>query len=340
MLDQKSSQASAPESTAPESTAAAAPATGPAAARDLESVICYFEGEYVPLRDAKVSIMTHAFMYGTAVFEGIRAYWNEEQGKLFGLKIREHVERIRQSCRIMLMENVPSVDELTGLIVETVRRNGFREDVYIRPSFYKSTRAIGVRLHHLENQLYIITIPFGNYIDTESGVRVMTSTWRRNADEALPARGKIVGGYVNMAFQKSEAELNGFDEAVVLTADGHVNEASAANLFMVRDGVALTPPVNDDILEGVTRKAMIELLTNEKIPVEIRSIDRSELYVADEMFLCGTGVQVSPVVEIDHRPVGSGDIGPIGRLVRDRYFDAVRGRLPEYRHWLTEIEPA
>ena len=161
MLDQKSSQASAPDSTAE------APAAAPAAARDLESVICYFEGEYVPLRDAKVSIMTHAFMYGTAVFEGIRAYWNEEQGKLFGLKIREHVERIRQSCRIMLMENVPSVDELTGLIVETVRRNGFREDVYIRPSFYKSTRAIGVRLHHLENQLYIITIPFGNYIDTE-----------------------------------------------------------------------------------------------------------------------------------------------------------------------------
>ncbi|HET9456995.1 MAG TPA: branched-chain amino acid transaminase [Candidatus Limnocylindrales bacterium] len=339
MLDQKSSQASATRSTAPES-AAEAPAAAPAAARDLEGVICYFEGEYVPLRDAKVSIMTHAFMYGTAVFEGIRAYWNQEQGKLFGLKIREHVERIRQSCRIMLMENVPSVDELTGLIVETVRRNGFREDVYIRPSFYKSTRAIGVRLHHLENQLYIITIPFGNYIDTELGVRVMTSTWRRNADEALPARGKIVGGYVNMAFQKSEAELNGFDEAIVLTADGHVNEASAANLFMIRDGVALTPPVNDDILEGVTRKAMIELLTNEKIPVEIRSIDRSELYVADEMFLCGTGVQVSPVVEIDHRPVGSGDIGPIGRLARDRYFDAVRGRLPEYRHWLTEIEPA
>jgi branched-chain amino acid aminotransferase len=333
MLDQKSSQASAPEA----ATAAAPVVQG---ARDLESVICYFEGDYVPLRDAKVSIMTHAFMYGTAVFEGIRAYWNEEEETLFGLKIREHVERIRQSCRIMLMENVPSVDELTGLIVETVRRNGFREDVYIRPSFYKSTKAIGVRLHHLENQLYIITIPFGNYIDTESGVRVMTSTWRRNADEALPARGKIVGGYVNMAFQKSEAELNGFDEAVVLTADGHVNEASAANLFVVRDGVAMTPPVTDDILEGVTRKAMIELLTNEKIPVEVRSIDRSELYIADEMFLCGTGVQVSPVIEIDHRPVGSGEIGPIGRLARDRYFDAVRGRLPEYRHWLTEITPA
>ena len=304
----------------------------------LDELICYFEGEWVPMRDAKVSVMTHAFMYGTATFEGIRGYWNADQGRLYGLKIREHVERIRQSCRILLMQDVPSVDELTRLIVETVRRNGFREDVYIRPSFYKSTAAIGVRLHDLENQLYIIALPFGNYIDTESGVRVMTSSWRRNADEALPARGKIVGGYVNMAFQKTEAELNGFDEAIVLTAGGHVNEASAANVFMIRDGVALTPPVSDDLLEGVTRKAIMELLTNEGIPVVERSMDRSELYVADEAFLCGTGVQVSPIIEIDHRPVGSGGIGPIGRLVRDRYFDAVRGRLPEYAHWLTPIE--
>lgn len=303
----------------------------------LDDLICYFEGEYVPMRDAKISIMTHAFMYGTATFEGIRAYWNEEQGTLYGLKLREHVERIRQSSRILFMKDVPSVDELTALIVETVRRNGFREDAYIRPSFYKSTRAIGVRLHDLDNELYIVALPFGNYIDTANGVRVMTSSWRRNADDALPARGKIVGGYVNMAFQKTEAELNGFDEAVVLTADGHVNESSAANLFMVRDGVAITPPVSDDLLEGVTRKALMELMTNEGMPVLERSIDRSELYVADEIFVCGTGVQVSPVIEVDHRPVGSGEIGPIARLVRDRYFEAVRGRLPEYRHWLTPI---
>ena len=195
-----------------------------------------------------------------------------------------------------------------------------------------------MRLHDLDNELYVVALPFGNYIDTDIGVRVMTSTWRRNADEALPARGKIVGGYVNMAFQKSEAELNGFDEAIVLTANGHVNEASAANVFVVRDGVALTPPVSDDLLEGVTRKALMELMANEGIPVETRSIDRSELYIADEMFLCGTGVQISPVVEVDHRPVGSGRVGPISRLVRDRYFDAVRGRLPEYEHWLTPIE--
>ena len=333
MLTHKPGEAdAAPASETPASDPHAAPAP-----RDLGDVITYFEGNFVPMRDAKVSIMTHAFMYGTATFEGIRAYWNADQGKLYGLKIREHVERIRQSCRILLMENVPSVDELSGLIVETIRRNHFREDAYIRPSFYKSTKAIGVRLHHLENELYIIAGPFGNYVDTEAGIRVMTSTWRRNADEALPARGKIVGGYVNMAFQKSEAEMNGYDEAVVLTADGHVNEASAANVFVVRDGVALTPPVNDDLLEGVTRLAMMELLRNEKIPVLERSIDRSELYVADEMFLCGTGVQISPVTEIDHRPIGSGAIGPITSIVKDRYFDAVRGRLPEYMHWLTEI---
>ena len=290
------------------------------------------------MRDAKVSIMTHAFMYGTATFEGIRAYWNADQERLYGLKVREHVERIRQSCRILLMKDIPSVDELTRLILETVRRNGFREDVYIRPSFYKSTKAIGVRLHDLDNELYIITFPFGNYIDTANGVRLMTSSWRRNADEALPARGKIVGGYVNMAFQKSEAELNGFDEAVVLTADGHVNESSAANVFVVRDGVALTPPVSDDLLEGVTRKAIMELMANEGIPVEIRSIDRSELYVADEML---------PVR--DRRPDLAGHRGrpPARRVRRDRPDRPARPgsllrRRPRaaagVRHWLTPIE--
>jgi branched-chain amino acid aminotransferase len=306
-------------------------------ANDIDDLTCYFEGAFVPMRDARVSIMTHAFMYGTAVFEGIRGYWNADQRVLYGLKIREHVERIRLNARMLLMDDLPSVDELTGLIVETVRRNDFHEDVYIRPSFYKSSRQIGVRLHHLEHELYIITLPFGNYIDTDSGVRLMSSSWRRNADEAIPARGKIVGGYVNMAFQKSEAELNGFDEALVMTADGHASEGSAANLFVVRDGTIVTPPVTDDILEGVTRRAIIEIAANEGIPVEVRSVDRSELYIADEMFLCGTGVQVSPVIEVDHRAVGSGQVGPISRVIRERYFDAVRGRLTAYRHWLTPI---
>jgi branched-chain amino acid aminotransferase len=313
-----------------------APAAKPAGP-DLDDLICYFEGQFVPMREAKVSIMTHAFMYGTAVFEGIRAYWNADQGTLFGLFIREHMERIRRNAGMLLMENLPSTDELVGLVVETASRNALREDIYLRPSFYKSTRAIGVRLHHLDHELYIIATPFGNYIDVDKGVRLMTSSWRRNADEALPARGKIVGGYVNMAFQKSEAELNGYDEALVLTLDGHASEASAANMFVVRDGLLLTPPVNDDILEGVTRRAMLELAADLGVPVEIRSSDRSEISIADEMFLCGTGVQISPVIELDHRPVGSGAVGPITRRFREAYFDAVRGRTPAFSHWLTPI---
>jgi branched-chain amino acid aminotransferase len=315
-----------------------APSPAPApAARALDDLTCYFEGEFVPMRDAKVSIMTHAFMYGTAVFEGIRGYWNEEQGTLHGLFLREHMERIRRNAGILMMGDLPSVDDLVGLVIETAARNGFREDCYIRPSIYKSTRAVGVRLHHLEHELTIFAIPFGNYIDVDKGVRLMTSSWRRNADDALPARGKIVGGYVNMAFQKTEAELNGFDEALVLTADGHASEASAANMFIVRDGVLLTPPVNDDILEGVTRRAIFELAEANGFRVEVRSIDRSEIYVADEMFLCGTGVQLSPVVELDHRSVGSGEIGPVTRRMRGAYFDAVRGRTPAFAHWLTPI---
>jgi branched-chain amino acid aminotransferase len=189
----------------------------------------------------------------------------------------------------------------------------------------------------MEHELCVIAVPFGNYIDIERGVRLMTSSWRRNADDALPARGKIVGGYVNMAFQKSEAELNGFDEALVLTNDGNASEASAANMFIVRDGLLITPPVTDDILEGVTRLAVFELAKALGIPVEVRSISRSEVYIADEMFLCGTGVQMSPVIELDHRPIGSGSVGPIARQIAEAYFNAVRGRDPRFMHWLTPI---
>jgi branched-chain amino acid aminotransferase len=323
-------------SPAPAASTAEAAAPSP---KPIDDLITYFEGEYVALRDARVSIMTHAFMYGTAVFEGIRAYWSAEDGVLYGLKLREHMDRIRKNAGMLLMRDLPSVDELVAIVTEVTRRNAFREDVYIRPCFYLSSRAVGVRLHNLDHELTVFTVPFGNYIDTDLGVRLMTSTWRRNADDALPARGKIVGAYVNMAFQKSEAELNGFDEALVLTHDGHASEASAANLFIVRDGRIITPTVTDDILEGVTRLAVLELAETFGMPVEVRSVNRSEVYIADEMFLCGTGVQMSPVIEVDHRPIGSGKVGPISRRLTDAYFAAVRGRDPRFAHWLTPITP-
>jgi branched-chain amino acid aminotransferase len=321
------------------------PATGDAARAagapaDPASLICLFEGRYVPLGEAKVSIMTHAFLYGTGVFEGIRAYWNEEQGQLYALRLREHMERIRNSAKILLMPDVPSVDQLTSEALEVLRRNDFREDAYVRPSFYKSTQAIGVKLHGLEHRYYIVALPFGDYVDTTVGVRIATVSWRRTADPAIPSRAKIVGSYVNPAFSKSEAMLNGYDEALVLTEDGHISEGSAENIFVLRDGVLATPPVTDDILEGITRAGIMEICAELGIPVVERTIDRSEIYVADEAFFCGTGAQISPIIEVDRRPVGAGAVGPVTKRIKDHYFDIVRGRVPAYAHWVTPVYPA
>jgi branched-chain amino acid aminotransferase len=300
--------------------------------------ICYLNGEFLPLADANVNIMTHAFMYGTAVFEGIRAYWNADEGQLYGLRLADHFARMSDSCRILYMDPPGSIDQLVGLTVDLLRRNGFREDAYVRPSVYKSTRAIGVRLHNLEQGFYILSIPFGDYIDTTHGIRTQTVSWRRVSDQALPARAKIVGAYVNSAFAKTEAQLLGADEAIVLADDGHVSEGSAENLFMVRRGQLVTPSVSDDILEGITRDGIMEIARRELgMEVTEREIDRTELYVADELFLCGTGAQVSPVTEVDHHPVGGGEIGPITHRLSETYFNAVRGRLPAYRHWLTPV---
>lgn len=310
-----------------------------AAPADPAALICMFEGQYVPLGEAKVSIMTHAFLYGTAVFEGIRAYWNEVHGQLYALKVREHMERIRSSAKVLLMSDVPSVDQLTAEAVEVLRRNGFRQDAYVRPSFYKSTQAIGVKLHGLEHRYYILAIPFGDYVDTTVGVRVATVSWRRTSDPAIPSRAKIVGSYVNPAFSKSEAMLDGYDEALVLTDDGHISEGSAENIFVIRDGTLFTPPVTDDILEGITRAAIKEICADLGLPVVERSIDRSEIYIADEAFFCGTGAQISPIIEVDRRAVGSGAVGPITARIKDRYFDIVRGNVPEFAHWVTPVYP-
>ncbi|MEO7117667.1 MAG: branched-chain amino acid transaminase [Candidatus Limnocylindrales bacterium] len=312
------------------------PATGVRPAST--DVVCWMNGEFIPLAEAKIGVMTHGFLYGTATFEGIRAYWNQEQGQLYGLKFREHYRRLSDSAKVLLMKAPMSVDDLIAMTVDLLRRNGFREDTYIRPTLYKSTEVIGVRLHNLEQALVVFAVPFGEYIAIDRGITAQTVSWRRNSDMSIPARAKITGAYVNSAFSKSEAQLNGYDEAIVLAFDGHVSEGSAENLFMVRNGQLVTPGVSDDILEGVTRAGLTELASKEMgLETVVRSIDRSELYVCDEVFLCGTGAQLSPVVQIDHRDVGTGEVGPITARLTELYFDAVRGRLPAYSHWLTPI---
>ncbi|HAR62460.1 MAG: branched chain amino acid aminotransferase [Candidatus Margulisiibacteriota bacterium] len=302
-------------------------------------VYALFKGKIVPLEEAKISVVTHALNYGTGVFEGIRGYYNEEKQSIFILKLREHFERLFNSAKIMMIDIHYTVDELCEKTLEIAKLNNYKEDFYIRPLAYKSSEIIGVRLHNLESDLTIFTAPFGAYVDIESGIRVRTSSWKRIDDTMMPARAKVCGAYVNSAFAKTDAMLDGYDEAIMLNLDGHVAEGSAENLFMYKNGKMITPHIHENILEGITRFALIQLLQDELgIEVVERSIDRTELYLADEMFLCGTGAQVSPVIEIDRRKIGTGAVGGITKKLQDIYFDIVRGNNQKYSGWVTEVK--
>jgi branched-chain amino acid aminotransferase len=294
----------------------------------------FFEGEFARYHDVHIGAMTHALHYGTGCFEGIRAYWNAEREQLYLLQAAAHYRRLHDSARILRMELPYSVEELVEITIEVIRRNEFKTDTYVRPLVYKSVEQIGVLLHGLPDSFLIYASPMGKYVETEGGIRCMVSSWRRLPDCAVPARAKVTGSYVNTALAKSEALEAGFDEAIVLTESGHVSEGSAENLFLLKNGTFCTPPVTDDILEGITRGLLISMIREElQVPVVERSIDRTELYTCDELFLCGTGAQVSPVVEVDNRKVGDGRVGEFSEELQRLYFGAVRGENPKYRDW-------
>ncbi len=296
----------------------------------------YFKKQIVPLSEAKIGVMTHAFNYGTAVFEGIRGNWNEEEGQVYVFRMKEHFNRLRKSARIMQMEFSYTDGELFSTVTRLVEMSGFREDVYIRPLVYKSSEVLGVRLHDLEDDLLIFVAPFGPYLDIEKGARCCTSSWRRVEDTGIPARAKITGIYANSALAKTEANLNGFDEAIMLDERGHVSEGSGENIFIVQGDKLITPPPSSNILVGITRDTIITI-AREEIGMDTveRDIDRTELYTADECFMTGTAAHVTPVVELDRRPIGDGKMGPVaGRLVQ-LYFQIITGRNPEYAHWCT-----
>ncbi len=313
-------------------------AAGVPQAFDQDEAWVFFNGEQRRYRDSRLGLMTHALHYGTACFEGIRGYWNAQREQLYLFRALEHFERLHQSAGMLRMKLPYSAEDLTEIAIQLLRRNQFRSDIYLRPLVYKASQEIGVRLHDLEDGFLIYAQPFGEYLDRSKGLRCMVSSWRRIDDNAAPARAKISGTYVNSALAKSEAHENGMDEAIVLGQDGHVCEGSAENLFIIRKGVLITPAVSDNILEGITRATLIQVWTEDLgLPVVERPIDRTELYIADEVLLCGTGAQISSVVEIDRRPVGDGKVGIFTRQLDELYSRLVRGEVEKYREWCTPV---
>jgi branched-chain amino acid aminotransferase len=298
----------------------------------------FFHGRIVPYGEARVGVMTHALNYGTGCFAGLRGYWNEDEQELFVFRPRDHFKRFLESTRLLSMELPDTIEDLVGRLLELVRAEDLKTDCYIRPLAFFADETIGVRLHDLTPAISMVAFPFGKYFDNDDGAHVTISSWKRIDDNMIPARGKITGSYVNSGLARSDAQRSGFDDAITLNKDGHISEGSVANFFMVRNGAIVTPPVTDDILEGITRATLMTLVKEELgLTVVERSIDRTELAVAEEAFLAGTGAQIVPITRVDHRPIGGGHPGRLTLELRDLYFDVVRGKKPKYRSWCTPV---
>lgn len=311
----------------------------PRAARTTsDDSVVYFDGALMPLSEATVNVATHALHYGTGCFEGIRAYWSESDEELYVLKLDEHVERFFRSCAVLRITPPFTRGELRDIVLEVVRQNGYRSDVYIRPLAFKATQTIKLTLSGLDDSFAVFAFPFGHYAHREGGLRVCLSPWVRIDDNAIPTRAKVTGGYVNAALASDDASEAGFDEALMVNANGMLSEASSANVFLVRGGRLVTPALSEHILEGITREAVITLARQELgLHVEERAVGRGEVYLADEVFLTGTGIQIEPVASVDGRAVGRGAPGPITLQLQALYAGAVRNSLPRYAEWCTPV---
>ena len=300
--------------------------------------MAFFHDRVLPYADAKLGLLTHALNYGTGVFAGIRGYFNQDEGKLFVFRLADHMRRFHESARLLRMNLAISEEATATAILNLLRAEGLHEDCYIRALAFYADEVIGVRLHGLQPVVAAVALPFGLYIDRAEGAHCTISSWRRPDDNVVPPRGKITGSYINSAFAKSDAELAGFDEAILLNRDGRVSEGSGENIFLIRRGVAVTPSLDQSVLEGITRRSLITLLRDELgMAVEERPVERGELYLADEIFLTGTAAQITAVTRIDHRPIGTGQMGSVTSRLRSLFFDVVRGRSPKYRTWCTPV---
>ncbi len=301
--------------------------------------------DFVKFEDAKISVMTHAFLYGTAVFEGIRAYWNPEKRQLNLLQAKPHLERIMNSCKILRMQPYYSVEEMLNIVIDLMKKNKPETDTYIRPSWFKSSLRIGTSLvtkgadaEHDES-FVVTSLDLGDYVDTQKGLSVEISNWRRVSDNAIPPRAKVNGSYVNTALAKAGSMLAGFDDSIFLTEDGFVSEGSAMNLFIVRNGKLISSLASDNILEGITRAFIARIAREElNLEVEFRQINRTELYLAEEAFFAGTGAQIAPIGSIDHYVIGNGKAGPITLKLQGVHRSVCKGENPKYASELTVID--
>jgi branched-chain amino acid aminotransferase len=315
----------------------AVPTTAPAA-RVGHLPYAYFEGAIVPLADAKVSVATHALQYGTGAFGGIRGYRSHDGQAVQLFRLKDHYRRFLHSARLLRIVLPLDLDGLCDLSAELTRRNGHLGEVYLRPFMYKAGLDLTPGLDGIADGFTLFMLAVDGLPPLDQGLSVMVSSWQRVTDNAIPPRGKLGGSYVNASLIRDEAREHGFDDAIVLNARGKAGEGSVSNLMMVRDGALITPPVSGDILEGINRKAILELARDLGVPVIEREIDRTELYVADELLLCGTRMQIAWIKSVDRREVGAGQQGPITTRLSERFEGAVRGSAPEYAHWMTRVD--
>ena len=307
----------------------------------MPTPLAFFRGKQVPIEEAKINVMTHALHYGTAVFEGIRGNWNQAEQRMFIFRMREHYVRFLQGCQMLLLDIPYKADDLCDITIDLLKNSGYRQDIYIRPLAYKSEELVAnLRLQDLSSDFALIMVPFGAYLDTDGALNCCTSSWRRVDDTIIPPRVKISGHYVNSILAKTEATLAGFDEAIMLNVDGHISEGSGEIIVMIKGDTIITPPPQDNILEGITLETVLSVAQKDlNLPIVRRSIDRSELYIAEEVLMTGTAAHVTPVTEVDRVPVGSGKPGPISKKLQDTYFQIVTGELADYQDWLDPIYP-
>lgn len=298
----------------------------------------FFEGKIVPFGDAKISIGTHALQYGTGAFAGVRGYLDQDGNTINLFRVREHGARLLRSARLLRMNLPYDVDAVSQILIDLTQKNAPTGDVYFRPFIYKSSVQLTPRLKGVDDELAVYMMPMGDYLDTARGQKAIVSSWTRVSDNSIPSRGKISGAYINSSFAKDEAEEAGADEAIMLSDDGKVSEGSGCNLFIVRDGVLITPPISSDILEGITRRSLLKMAEDIGIPTEQRTIDRSELYIVDEAFFCGTGVQIARIDTIDGRQIGTPGDAPVAKQLSELFFDTVRGKNTTYGEWITPVQ--